>query len=291
MKKVILRLIIVALAIALVVLILLNTVFKVSSTQKAYNSLNEAFSTKGSITSMTSELHDLNEFNSAYGNYVVVFEKELKNLQASYPKLYFLKGVDDEAMSSVTTKLEEMQKSLQEATKIIKEVNEGKKANSDLDVSAYIETLKPKIIKALGNVIDLNCNIQDFLTTSYYNGEYFEKPFLTKLEAYVAKEYFAFASGDGYNSEISEEIYNFYNYLIEHGFDTSTIEKTNILHSALDKVKDVNLFRILDNIKEYKKENESNADLIAKIDFVAEFINSVSAEFNVNDIVIAREAQ
>ena len=77
MKKVIIRLVVVALAIALVVLILLNTVFKVSNTQKVYNSLNDAFSSSGTITSMTKELHDLDEFDSAYGDYVVIFSDEL----------------------------------------------------------------------------------------------------------------------------------------------------------------------------------------------------------------------
>ena len=288
MKKVIIRLVVVALAIALVVLILLNTVFKVSNTQKVYNSLNDAFSSSGTITSMTKELHDLDEFDSAYGDYVVIFSDELKNLQSIYPKLYYLFNEDDDKLTSIVENLDQMQESLKKATKTIKEVNQGKIDNDKLDVNAFVEKIKPEIVNALEKVIDVNCNIQEFLTNSYYNGQYVEQHFISKFRSFIAKEYFMFSSKD-YSSAISGELFNFYKH-IKNSNDL-TIEQSNEMYNMFVSAKDVNLFKLVDNIKAYKKENESNTELIAKIEKVENYINNMwVGHFNLNDIVTSKEA-
>ena len=292
---VIVRIVVAALVLALIVLILMMTVFKVPSTKKAYNSLNEAFAPEGTITSMTKELDDFPEFNAEYGKYIVVFKQELLNLQASYPKLYYVQDSDDEQMNAVTTKLEEVKNALQEATGLIKDVNKGKQTNSNLDVNAYVQSLKPKITNALDKVTDLNCDLQEFLTANYYGGAYFEQTFLNKLQSFVAKQFYVFANAD-YNSSESVEIYNFYLRLLNGFTKTDELGVTDIakvkeLNSVLKVLPSVNLFKIVDNVSTYKKANEKDVDLTAKIAQVENYINGISSDFNLSDIANAKEAK
>ena len=288
--KVVLRIVVAALIVALIVLILMTTVFKVSSSKKAYNALNNAFAPNGTITSMTEQLDDFDEFDAEYGNFIYVFKSELKNLQASYTKLYYVGNIDDEQMNEVSNQLNEMKKSLEDATKLIKDVNIGKKNNTELNLSSYVESLKPKIVNALYQVLSLNCNIQEFLTKNYYNATYFEQPFLSKLEAFIAMQYYVCAEAS-YNSEIANEVFNFYKYLNANGFDNSTIEKTNQLNQTLKILPEVNLFRIVDNVYSYKKENEEDTALVSSIEKVENYINSISSTFSLSDIANAKGAK
>ena len=287
---VIIRIVVAALIVALIALILMMTVFKVPSTKKAYNALNDAFNPGGTISSMTNELDDFPEFSASYGKYVLVFKNELISLQATYPKLYYVEGVDDEQMNQVVDKLDQVKTSLTEATKVISDVNIGKKENEHLNVDAYVENLKPKILKALNNVIELNCSIHEFLTAHYYGGEYFETPFLNKLKTFVAKQYCIFAQKD-YGSTESIAIYNFYKYLDENGFDSVDVVKANELSAILKTAKDINLFKLVDNITAYKKENSKDTDLTNKITQVENYINGISADFDLGIIANAKEAK
>ena len=286
--KIILRLFVVALAIALVVLILLNTVFKVPSTQKAYNALNTSFGESGTITSMVTELDDLKEFNDTYGNFIIVFNEEIKVLQQSYPKLYYLKGVDDGEMDAVTAKLDDMQSALTSATKLIQDVNTSKAQNKDIDVKTYVERVKPQIITALGKVVELNNTIQDFLVNQYYGGAYTEIVFVNKIKTLIAKEYFVFAQKD-YASTISNKLYNFYIYLKNSGLDKSDVNKVNNLHTIMKLAKDVDFTRVVIDNSKYRKEKEGQAETIEKIATLEAFVNSIKSDvFKLQDLVEAQ---
>lgn len=287
--KMVIRIVVAGLILALIVLILMVTVFKVSSSQRAYNSLNDAFSPSGTITSMTEELNDFQEFDAEYGDYIVVFKSELVTLQSCYTKLYFVGKIDDAQIDGISNQLDEMKKSLEEATKLIKDVNEGKRVNTELNVETYVQSLKPKIVNALSKVLAINCSLQEFLTTNYYNGEYYEQPFLNKLKSFIAKQYYIVADKD-YGGELAQELFNFYNYLATIGFDNSDITKTSELNSVLKVLKDVNLFKMVDNITAYKNDYVKDTAKTAMIEQVENYINSISANFQLIDIANAKGA-
>lgn len=287
--KMVIRIVVAGLILALIVLILMVTVFKVSSSQRAYNSLNDAFSPSGTITSMTEELNDFQEFDAEYGDYIVVFKSELVTLQSCYTKLYFVGKIDDAQIDGISNQLDEMKKSLEEATKLIKDVNEGKRVNTELNVETYVQSLKPKIVNALAKVLAINCSLQEFLTTNYYNGEYYEQPFLNKLKSFIAKQYYIVADKD-YGGELAQELFNFYNYLATIGFDNSDITKTSELNSVLKVLKDVNLFKMVDNITAYKNDYVKDTAKTAMIEQVENYINSISANFQLIDIANAKGA-
>lgn len=302
MKKVILRIVVVAIAIALIVLILMNTVFKTPSTLKAYNTLNDALATNGQITQMSKNLearvNDLGndgqegELKNEMEDMIFIFNEEVISLQEYYSKLYYLKNVDDNSMNSVSGEVDALISNLTTANNKLNDVNSLRQNNANLDVAEYILDIKGYIIKSLNSISNLNTVICDFLIGDYYGGVYGEHLFLGKIKTEVAKEYYLNLDrvankpeGDDFDYKSNlPKVYEMYVNLTNNEFYADTVEELNNLYGIMDKAKDLNIGRIVTDFKNYvdenklgeeDKENVEKVNKLRNIGFIMQFINSI----------------
>ena len=293
MKKVILRIVVAAIALALIVLILINTVFKTPSTLKAYNTLNDALSTNGQITKLSEGIKDsIQEFKEKYGDMVEIYDAEVVTLQENYSKLYYLKDVDDKAMSSVSVEVEALVSNLNAANKKLDDVKALKQNNAELNVNQYVEDIKIYVVNSLSSISNLNTSISDFLVTNYYGGAYGEHMFLGKLKTEIAREYYNVMNMSinkkeddttDYSAELVK-VHTMYMNLNTNGLYANDVASLNIVYDIMAKAKNVNIGRVVSDFKKYAEENKigdadkQNKDKINKlrdIGFVMQFINEI----------------
>lgn len=274
MKKVILRLIVAAIAVALIVLILLNTVFKVPATEQAYNELSAALSSEGDITKLSDDLsnNEFSSFKDKYGDYLIVFDSEMQTLNSLYPKLMYMKGVEDESVSEVTEYLNKMKESLNRANIAIDECVKAQQDGTTLDMEYYMEQIKTDIINCMNNNIALNNVLNDFILKHYFNQKYSEELFMQKIKTLYAKKYFSVAAKD-YASAHNNELVQ---------YDKVSKYKASILDNAVEMNEimnistSVNLDRIVNDLDKYKEENKENEQLSKDIEKVANFLDKIT---------------
>ncbi len=274
MKKVILRLIVAAIAVALIVLILLNTVFKVPATEQAYNELSTALSSEGDITKLSNDLsnNEFSSFKDKYGDYLIVFDSEMQTLHSLYPKLMYMKGVEDESVSEVTEYLNKMKESLNRANIAIDECVKAQSEGTALDMEYYMEQIKNDIINCMDNTIALNSVLNDFILKHYFSQKYSEELFMQKIKTLYAKKYFSVAAKD-YASAHNNELVQ---------YDKVSKYKASILDNAVEMNEimnistSVNLDRIVNDLDKYKEENNENEQLSKDIEKVANFLDKIT---------------
>lgn len=274
MKKVILRLIVAAIAVALIVLILLNTVFKMPATEQAYNELSTALSSEGDITKLSNDLsnNEFSSFKDKYGDYLIVFDSEMQTLHSLYPKLMYMKGIDDESVTEVTNYLNKMKESLNRANIAIDECVKAQSEGTALDMEYYMEQIKNDIINCMDNTIALNSVLNDFILKHYFSQKYSEELFMQKIKTLYAKKYFSVAAKD-YASAHNNELVQ---------YDKVSKYKASILDNAVEMNEimnistSVNLDRIVNDLDKYKEENNENEQLSKDIEKVANFLDKIT---------------
>ena len=274
MKKVILRLIVAAIAVALIVLILLNTVFKMPATEQAYNELSTALSSEGDITKLSNDLsnNEFSSFKNKYGDYLIVFDSEMQTLHSLYPKLMYMKGIDDESVTEVTNYLNKMKESLNRANIAIDECVKAQSEGTALDMEYYMEQIKNDIINCMDNTIALNSVLNDFILKHYFSQKYSEELFMQKIKTLYAKKYFSVAAKD-YASAHNNELVQ---------YDKVSKYKASILDNAVEMNEimnistSVNLDRIVNDLDKYKEENNENEQLSKDIEKVANFLDKIT---------------
>ena len=274
MKKVILRLIVAAIAVALIVLILLNTVFKVPATEQAYNELSTALSSEGDITKLSDDLsnNEFSSFKDKYGDYLIVFDSEMQTLNSLYPKLMYMKGVEDESVSEVTEYLNKMKESLNRANIAIDECVKAQQDGTTLDMEYYMEQIKTDIINCMNNNIALNNVLNDFILKHYFNQKYSEELFMQKIKTLYAKKYFSVAAKD-YASAHNNELVQ---YDKVSKYKASVLDNAVEMNEIMNISTSVNLDRIVNDLDKYKEENKENEQLSKDIEKVANFLDKIT---------------
>lgn len=274
MKKVILRLIVAAIAVALIVLILLNTVFKVPATEQAYNELSAALSSEGDITKLSDDLsnNEFSSFKDKYGDYLIVFDSEMQTLNSLYPKLMYMKGVEDESVSEVTEYLNKMKESLNRANIAIDECVKAQQDGTTLDMEYYMEQIKTDIINCMNNNIALNNVLNDFILKHYFNQKYSEELFMQKIKTLYAKKYFSVAAKD-YASAHNNELVQ---YDKVSKYKASVLDNAVEMNEIMNISTSVNLDRIVNDLDKYKEENKENEQLSKDIEKVANFLDKIT---------------
>lgn len=298
MKKVILRLIVAGILLALIVLVLMLTVFKTPATMQAYQTIDKALASQGQITTLSKGLNDdLPEFTAKYGKMVEIYQNELDTLNITYVKLYYMRDVNDEKMTTVSTVMEELTNALNNANNQIKNLKDLKQSSGTvIEINSYIETIKEHVVNALTKISQVNNIISDSLLKYYYKENYSETLFLNKLKSVIAKEYYTFGAEDP-NSMEAISAYNFYKFLLNKGHNFVQASDIKECYIMLESAKKVNLERLVCDFKDYAKEyelkddeqNEEKTNMLKSIDVVMDYINSIAdgdiADFTIRNSV------
>lgn len=278
MKKVILRLFIVALVVALIVLLLFNTVFKVTDTEKAYDALSAALGENGQIVSLSNSINEMDAFNistGAYAKYTYIYTAELKTLEKIYPKLHYVKGIDDGSAKGLIDNIDSLTKSLQTINKSISDIKGAQSNDVNIDINAYIDVLKPQIVSVLEKIVTVNNVLNKFLVKHYYGSICPEVMFIDSIKSLYAKGFYDCAEED-YLSDDTENAFNSYVALEEMDKNLLTIYNINGMHEIMDIVGNLSLDKIINSYDSYVESYQEDEAQLANIELIAQYLESLS---------------
>ncbi|MBQ8749937.1 MAG: hypothetical protein IJZ29_05685 [Clostridia bacterium] len=187
MKKVLLRLLVAGIILALVVVILMNTVFKTESSLKTHDDIAKAISPNGQITKLYQMLED-DEVESQFPNIVYIISSETETLKEFYPMIKVTKENSDKKTETMLKSLEALESNLKKANTKFENI---KNSQSTGDVKQrMVEDLEEVLIKSMDCLQDLNKALMEYLVQYYYGKSYDTNIALHYIKVAYAQNYF-----------------------------------------------------------------------------------------------------
>lgn len=246
MKKVILRLIVAGAALALIVVVLLNTVFKTESSLETHNTIANALSPKGEITQLSEMLND-DYVLELFPTTVALMHSETTTLTNLYPSILVTKQNSDKKTTKMLDKLKALQKALDNA-------NDGYdnliKSNPEPNVKKkMVKDLQGDLDSALVSLIDLNKIIMDYLIEYYYDDNWDATIALNYIKVAYAKNYINAKVDETKQTSLNNynKVANLCNASAICNLNTSA-DFNNLLYNA----KYVNIYKLIANANYYE---------------------------------------
>lgn len=296
MKKVILRLTIAVLVIALAVLGVYFMFFNLNATQSAYKSLETTFGQEGKFQALSNKLTSnvLNGENksdsfytssaySTYTTYANFVKAEGQTLEKSYIKLHYVSNINDDSMKNVSERIAELDNSLTTVNEKIDQLNTYVENGSQVNKETYLKTiLNGEMENAFSCLIEVNEAINVFLLNKYYNGMYNDSLFLNTLQTQVAKKYYLMVKSSERDNNEEANVLEFYKTLAKKNSDlqaiyddSSTSADISEWYSVYEAAKRINISKLILNYEDYYEANKDNEEIRENIEIVAAQINKI----------------
>ena len=169
MKKVFLRLLIAGVILAIIVVVLLNTVFKADASIETHNEIAKSLSTNGQITKL-SEMLDDEEVKTQFPNIVLVINNEIDTLADLYTKIIATEQNSDKKTDSMLKSLKALESSLEKSNKKLDNLK-ATQADGDLK-KKMVQDLGSHLKDSMISLKDLNQSLIEYLIDYYYKNSY-----------------------------------------------------------------------------------------------------------------------
>lgn len=169
MKKVFLRLLVAGVILAIIVVVLLNTVFKADASIETHNEIAKSLSTNGQITKL-SEMLDDEEVKTQFPNIVLVINNEIDTLADLYTKIIATEQNSDKKTDSMLKSLKALESSLEKSNKKLDNIK-ATQADGDLK-KKMVQDLGSHLKDSMISLKDLNQSLIEYLIDYYYKNSY-----------------------------------------------------------------------------------------------------------------------
>ena len=258
MKKVFLRLIVAAVIVALVAVVLMNTVFKTESSLKTHNVIASSLSANGEITRLNKMFQDAN-VEEQFKKEVDAVNFEINTLSHLYTKIIVTKKNSDSKTKTMLSSLEKLEKSLNNANEKYKKIEKSNVPNDSELKIAMVNDLKDELNASIEDLTNLNLCLIEYLIEYYYNNNYDTDIMLNYIKVAYAKNYFTTKSEADYN------LFKKLNDVCSNDAKKIDLSKLLSFNNSLYYAKDVNVYKLLTDehyIEGLNHDNQIKANLI-----------------------------
>lgn len=236
MKKVFLRLLVAGVILAIIVVVLLNTIFKADASIETHNEIAKSLSTKGQITQL-SEMLDDDEVKTQFPNMVVVLTNEIASLKGLYTKIIATEQNSDKKTDLMLKSLKALERSLEEANA---KLNNLKTTQADGNLKKkLVQDLKEYLNDSMVNLKNLNQSLIEYLIDYYYKNSYDTIIALSYIKVALAQNLITT------NSDVDMQKYKKVTTTLNNAKTIAYLSSDKDFNTMLFNCKKVNLYKIL----------------------------------------------
>ena len=184
MKKVFLRLLVAGVILAVIIVVLLNTVFKADASIETHNEIAKSLTPNGQITKLSTMIDD-EEVISQFPDIVLVFNSEIETLKHLYTKIMATEQNSDKKTDKMLKSLKSLESSLKKSNEKLTNIRTTK-ADGDLK-KRMVQDLKSLLTESMVSLKNLNQYLIEYLIDYYYKNSYDTVIALSYLKTAVAQ--------------------------------------------------------------------------------------------------------
>lgn len=184
MKKVFLRLLVAGVILAVIVVVLLNTVFKADASIETHNEIAKSLTPNGQIVKLSTMLDD-EEVISQFPDIVLVVDSEIETLKHLYTKIMATEQNSDKKTDKMLKSLKSLENSLKKSNDKLTNIKTTK-ADGDLK-KKMVQDLQSHLTDSMVSLKNLNQSLIEYLIDYYYKNSYDTVIAISYLKTAVAQ--------------------------------------------------------------------------------------------------------
>lgn len=256
MKKVFLRLLVAGVILAIIVVVLLNTVFKADASIETHNEIAKSLSTNGQITKL-SEMLDDEEVKTQFPNIVLVINNEIDTLADLYTKIIATKQNSDKKTDSMLKSLKALENSLEKSNK---QLDKLKTTQADGNLKKkMVQDFESYLNDSMVNLKDLNQSLIEYLIDYYYKNSYDTMIALSYIKVALAQNLITT------NSDVDVKKYKAVADSLNNTKVIAYLSENVDFNTMLFNCKKINLYKVVTNSDYISSLDTANAEKATQV--------------------------